>query len=100
LNDDAVRLLGAIGDLSTAGSQLSFEYDEFADDSTLSQVRAMPGMDEVASMWEGGLNEPPGEWLRRHDWNVRTYDRAALAVSYGRSLSDSSGGFLTATRGR
>jgi methyltransferase (TIGR00027 family) len=99
-NDDAVRLLGAIGDLSTTGSQLAFEYDELADDSTLSQVRAMPGMDEVASMWEGGLNEPPADWLRRHGWKVRTYARAALAVSYGRALSDSSGGFLTATRGR
>src|SRR5437899_6432325 len=85
-NDDAVRLLSAIGDLSATGSQLSFEYDEFADDSTLPQLRDMPAMQEVASMWEGGLNEPPAQWLRRHDWNVRTYDRAALALSYGRSM--------------
>jgi methyltransferase (TIGR00027 family) len=98
-NDAAVRLLAAVGELSASGSQLSFEYDEFADDSTLSQVRQMPGMQEVASMWEGGLHEPPEEWLRRHDWDVRTYERAALATTYGRSLSDSAaGGFLTATR--
>jgi methyltransferase (TIGR00027 family) len=100
-NDDAVRLLAAVGELSTGGSQLSFEYDEFADDSTLSQVRQMPGMQEVASMWEGGLHEPPEEWLRRHDWDVRTYDRAALATTYGRSRSGrAAGGFLTATRRR
>ena len=98
-NDDAVRLLTAVGGLSTTGSQLSFEYDEFADDSTLSQAREIPGMHEVASMWEGGLHEPPQEWLRRHDWDVRTYDRAALAMTYGRSLAESAtGGFLTATR--
>jgi methyltransferase (TIGR00027 family) len=98
-NDDAVRLLTAVGELSTSGSQFSFEYDEFADDSTLSQVREMPGMQEVASMWEGGLREPPEEWLRRHDWDVRTDDRAALALTYGRSMSDrATGGFLTATR--
>jgi methyltransferase (TIGR00027 family) len=49
-NDDAVRLLTAVGDLSASESQLSFEYDEFADNAPLSQVRAMPGMQEVASM--------------------------------------------------
>jgi methyltransferase (TIGR00027 family) len=94
-NDDALRLLTAVGELSTGGSQLSFEYD----DSTLSQARAMPGMQEVASMWRGGLNEDPEAWLTRHDWQVRTYPRAGLAVTYGRELSQSAtGGFLTAQR--
>lgn len=98
-NDDVVRLFTAVGELSTKGSQLAFEYDEFAQDSTLSQVRAMPGMQEVASMWEGGMSEDPAAWLRRHDWQVRMPDRAMLAVSYGRSLSESAtGGFLSAVR--
>jgi methyltransferase (TIGR00027 family) len=97
-NDDAMRLLTAVGELSTARSQLSFEYDDFAADSTLSRLRAMPGMEEVASMWAGGLREHPAEWLRRHGWRVRTHDRATLARSYGRPLADTTGGFVTAVR--
>jgi hypothetical protein len=59
----------------------------------------MPGMHEVASMWQGGLSQDPAEWLRQHDWQVSTTDRAALALSYGRPLSDNAvGGFLTASR--
>jgi hypothetical protein len=46
-SDDVERLLGLVGDLAAPGSQLSFEYDEFVHDSTLSQARAIPGMDEV-----------------------------------------------------
>jgi methyltransferase (TIGR00027 family) len=97
-NDDAARLLTSIGDQSATGSELSFEYDDFAADSTLSQVRAMPGMEEVASLWEGGLAEPPGDWLRSRGWQVRTHDRASLARSYRRPLADATGGFVTATR--
>ena len=97
-NDDTARLLTAIGELATNGSQLSFEYDDFADDSTLSQVRAMPGMEEVASMWEGGLIEHPAEWLSGNGWQVRTHDRASLAQTYRRPLADATGGFITATR--
>lgn len=96
--DEARRLLTAVGELSTSGSELSVEYDEFADDSTLSQARAMTGMQEVASMWQGGLNEHPETWLRRNDWQVRTYARADLSSTYGRRLSSAVGGFLTAQR--
>jgi methyltransferase (TIGR00027 family) len=97
-NDDAVRLLTSVGELSASGSRLSFEYDDFAGESTLSQVRAMPGMQEVASMWEGGLSDRPDEWLRAHGWQVRTDARAALAGTYRRPLADATGGFVTATR--
>jgi methyltransferase (TIGR00027 family) len=98
-NDDALRLLTAIGELSARDSRLSFEYDDFAADSTLSQVRTMPGMEEVASMWEGGLSDRPDEWLRANSWNVTTQDRASLAESYGRPLANgATGGFVTATR--
>jgi methyltransferase (TIGR00027 family) len=97
-NDDTERLLTTIGEQSATGSELSFEYDDFAADSTLSQVRAMPGMEEVASLWEGGLAEPPGDWLRSRGWQVRTHDRASLARSYRRPLADATGGFVTATR--
>jgi methyltransferase (TIGR00027 family) len=98
-NDDAVRLLSAVGDLSMSVSQLSFEYDDFADNSALSEVRAMQGMQEVASMWHGGLSQNPVEWLREHDWHVRTSDLATLAATYGRPLSGNpAGGYLIATR--
>jgi methyltransferase (TIGR00027 family) len=97
-NDDAVHLLTTVGELSANGSRLSFEYDDFAADSTLSQVRAMPGMQEVASMWEGGLIDRPDEWLRQHGWKVRTDARATLAATYRRPLADATGGFVTAIR--
>jgi len=95
---DAARLLEAVGELSDAGSRLSFDFDEFADDSMLSALRAEPAMAGVASMWEGGLGEQPVEWMRAHDWLVTTRDRAAVATSYGRRLADPTGGFLEATR--
>ena len=97
-NDDVIGLLTSVGRLSASGSQLSFEYDDFADDSTLSRARAMPGMQEVASMWEGGLIEHPEQWLSGHGWQVGTHARYALASSYRRPLPDPTGGFVVATR--
>ncbi len=75
-DDDARVLLAKVGELSASGSTLSFEYDDFAADSTLSQVRDMAGMEEVASMWEGGLRERPDAWLRAHGWDVTITERA------------------------
>jgi len=97
-NDDAARLLMKVGELSTTGSRLSFDFDEFAADSTLSKLRTAPGMEGVASMWEGGLSESPVEWMRAHGWLVTTRDRATVASGYGRPLADPTGGFLEATR--
>jgi hypothetical protein len=55
-------------------------------------------MQEVASMWQGGLLEQPAAWLGGHGWHVRRYDRASLAEIYRRPLRDATGGFVTATR--
>jgi methyltransferase (TIGR00027 family) len=100
-NDDAVRLLTSIGELSADDSQLAFEHDEFAEHSTLTRARAVEAMHEVTSLWEGGLREHAPDWLREHDWRVQTYDRATLARNYGRETTDNStAGFLTATRSR
>ncbi len=97
--DDAARLLSVIGELSPEGSRLSFEYDEFADDATLTQALARPAMQEVTSMWKGGLSENPADWLRRYGWKVSTRNRSKLAKEYGRPTPDSStAGFLTAIR--
>jgi methyltransferase (TIGR00027 family) len=95
---DARRLLTLVGDLSAPGNQLAFEYDDFAADSTLSQARAITGMEEVASMWEGGLTDRPDELLGANGWNVTKHDRVSLARSYGRPLADAAtGGFVIAT---
>ena len=59
----------------------------------------MPDMEEVASMWEGGLSERPDSWLRAHGWEVTASERATLARTYGRPLADNAtGGFVTGTR--
>jgi methyltransferase (TIGR00027 family) len=100
-NDDAVRLLTSVGDLSANDSRLAFEHDEFAEHSTLTRARAAEAMHEVTSLWEGGLSEHAPDWLREHDWHVQTHDRVALAREYGRPTTDTStAGFLTATRSR
>jgi len=95
-DDDARSLVTQVGALAAPGSTLSFEYDDFAADSTLSRVRDMAGMEEVASMWEGGLREPPDASLRANGWEVTRSDRATLAQRYGRPLANATGGFVTA----
>jgi methyltransferase (TIGR00027 family) len=98
-NDDAARLLTLIGELSTVGSRLAFENEEFADDATLSRARAAPVMQEVTSMWEGGLAENAADWLRGRGWDVSTAERSAVARELGRAApDDSSAGFLTEIR--
>jgi methyltransferase (TIGR00027 family) len=99
-HEDSVRLLTTVGELSTNDSQLSFDY-EAIDQSMPDQGRVMAGMEEVASMWHGGLNQRPEEWLREHHWEVESSDRLTLAAAFGRDLPDSAtSGFLTATRKR
>jgi methyltransferase (TIGR00027 family) len=98
-NDDAVRLVTAVGELSSPGSQLSFEDTSLADDSPLGRACRLPAMEEITSLWEGGLSEPAPGWLRRHGWQVETHDRSALATTYGRPLpDDSTSGFLIGVR--
>jgi methyltransferase (TIGR00027 family) len=94
---DAERLLVAVSELSSTGSRLAL--DHAADDSLLSQARAIPTMDEITAMWKNGLRETAAGWLRQHTWQVETLDEQALAAKYGRqSPSGSDAGFLTATR--
>jgi methyltransferase (TIGR00027 family) len=98
-NDAAVRLLTAVGELSASGSRLSCEHDEFASDSTLTRALAIPAMQPVTSMWDGGLRQNTAEWLHQHQWRVQTYSRSSLAGEYGRPTQQDSGtDLLTATR--
>jgi methyltransferase (TIGR00027 family) len=94
-SDDAERLLLRVGQLSASGSRLSFEYGE----AQLDQVRSMPAMEEVTSLWDGGLGDRAPEWLREHGWHVQTLSRDTLAEFYERTLlSDAGTRFLTAER--
>lgn len=97
--DQAANLLNAVGELSAAGSRISFEHGNIADASLLSEAHAMPRMDQYTSLWEGGLGEDAPDWLARHGWQVKTHDFDAVVASFGRPVpEDSGGGFLTAIR--
>jgi methyltransferase (TIGR00027 family) len=96
---DAARLLGQVGDLSGPRSQLALESARIADDSTLTEANALPALDQIATLWEGGLHQDAAGWLRDHGWRVEQHDRAALAERYRRPSADTStGGFVTAVR--
>jgi methyltransferase (TIGR00027 family) len=98
-DDDAQRLLITIGTLSSPGSQLGLDQATVTDDSLLAQARAMPAMEEIASMWRGGLSGYAARWLRQQDWQVETFNSASLRERYGRhTQGDSDDGFLVATR--
>ncbi len=100
-HDDAARLLTRITELSRPDSQLAVEAARLADDSTLTHAQAMPDLDQVSTLWKGGLNQDAAEWLRDRGWDVDEHDRATLAARYDRPISDTStGGYLTAIRER
>jgi methyltransferase (TIGR00027 family) len=98
-DDDAQRLLITIGTLSSPGSQLRLDHANIPDDSLLAQAHAMPAMEEIASMWRGGLSGNAIVWLREQGWRVETFNSASLREQYGRHTQhDSDDGFLAATR--
>jgi methyltransferase (TIGR00027 family) len=98
-DNDARRLLIAIDTLSSPGSQLGLDQATIQDDSLLAQARAMPAMEEIASMWRGGLSGNAAGWLRQQGWQVQTFNSESLRERYGRQTQrDSEDGFLVATR--
>lgn len=98
-DDEAVRLLTCVSDLSRPDSHLALEAARVADDATLSHARDLPALDQIATMWKGGLHGDAADWLEQHGWRVDRHDRAALAAAHGRPAADTSaGGFITATR--
>jgi methyltransferase (TIGR00027 family) len=98
-DDEAVRLLADVSDLSSPESHLALETARVVDDATLSHARDLPAFDQITTMWKGGLQQDAADWLEQHGWRVDKHDRKALSVSYRRPVADAStGGFLTATR--
>jgi methyltransferase (TIGR00027 family) len=77
-HDDAHRLLIAVDQLSSPGSRLALDQASVADDSLLSQARAMPTMAQITSMWKGGLDDNAALWLAQHGWQAETTDPKAL----------------------
>ncbi|WP_051163612.1 SAM-dependent methyltransferase [Nocardia brevicatena] len=55
--DEAARLLTAVGELSTPGSQLAFEHGGIAGAALLAQARGIPAMKQYTPLWQGGLGE-------------------------------------------
>ena len=93
--EEAAGLLTSVGDLSAAGSRVSFERNNAA---AVIAEDDREGIEEYASLWKGGLGPDTAGWLADRAWRTQTHDLATVAASYGRALPDSSlSGFLTAT---
>jgi methyltransferase (TIGR00027 family) len=95
---EAGRLFSMVGDLSVPGGRLAFEHDPAGLDTMTARARQIPAMRAYASLWKGGLGDPPG-WLAGHGWRPEFHRLTALGRAYGRPVVDSaSSGFLTAVR--
>ena len=95
---EAGRLLGAVSDLSAAGSQLAFEHNPAGADAVTAKARQLPGMRPYTALWRGGLDDAPG-WLSEHGWRTRFHELATLGRSYQRPVpGPARSGFLTAVR--
>ncbi len=98
-NDDAHHLLVSVSELSSSGTTLALDQPCIPEDSLLARAQAMPVMEDVASMWQGGLDDNAILWLRARGWAVEAIDGAALAAQYARGIGAfSNSDFLTATR--
>jgi methyltransferase (TIGR00027 family) len=96
---EATHLLTTMGELSAAGSQAAFEYEERDPGALREQARTLPALAAYAALWKGGLPDAPG-WLAARGWRPAAHDRAEVAARYGRAASGpSQGGFVVATRG-
>lgn len=95
--DEAMRLLGLVGEMSSRGSRLSCNYESGSVSADPAKQRPIIG--EFASLRKGGLGEDTPGWLARHGWMVETRLRAEVASSCGREMEERrTGGFLIATR--
>jgi methyltransferase (TIGR00027 family) len=98
--EEAAGLLSRLDGVSAPGSQVSCEHRDNAANSILAKARAAREMDEVTSLWKGGLGQDLAGWLGDRGWVVRTHDGTELADRYGRSHPDAASvGFLTAVKG-
>lgn len=99
-HDAADRLLTSIDSTSAPGSQVAFEASVGATDDIVARARTVPSMRKYASLWRGGLDGDPADWLRTHGWAPTVDTLSDLAARYGRPLRiESTSRLLTAARG-
>jgi methyltransferase (TIGR00027 family) len=97
--DRAERLLDAIGRLSFPGSRLAMDQPNLRGDSLLATASAMPSMDQITSMWKGGLVEDAASWLATRGWQPEAIQVAELEERYNRrGISSSTDRYVAATR--
>ncbi len=83
-SEEAEALLSRIGQLSPAGSRLSFEHGPYADDELLDRVVTTRAMRPAVATWKGGLRIPPGTWLDARGWASTTDSLAGIGSGLGR----------------
>lgn len=98
-DDDAQRLLVGIGDLSRSRTSLALDQPTIPEDSLLSRAQSMRALDEITSMWKGGMRENAISWLREHGWHAEPVEASSLAAQYRRmSSAVTNDVYLRATR--
>lgn len=97
--DAAERLLDAIGQLSFPGSRLAMDQPSLRGDSLLATASARPSMDQITSMWKGGLAEDAASWLAVRGWQPEAVQVAELEERYDRpGIGRSTDLYVVATR--
>jgi len=97
--DGAERLLAAIGRLSFPGSRLAMDQPSLRGDSLLATASGRPSMDQITSMWKGGLVEDAASWLAARGWQPEATQASELEERYNRRGSSSSTDlYVAATR--
>jgi methyltransferase (TIGR00027 family) len=86
-DDDARRLLVGIGDLSSSRTSLALDQPTIPEDSLLSRAQSVRALDEITSMWKGGMRENAISWLREHGWYAEPVEGSSLAAQYRRMSS-------------
>ena len=93
---DADRLLSTVTELSAPGSRIAFER---GDRTHRDEAANSPSMQRYSSLWRGGLDQPPSQWLTEHGWQPTEHELGDVAAGYGRPLRrQTSSGFVTAIR--
>jgi methyltransferase (TIGR00027 family) len=83
--DEAVALLETVGSLAAPGSQVSFEQSAATRiPGALNQFRQTAQLTDLLDLWKGGLGQDAAPFLTERGWRSRSYDRKAVAESYGR----------------
>ena len=97
---DAASLLTRVGQLSAAGSRVSFELGDLARGMARAGDVVAPDADPVLSLWRGGLGEDPVAWLDLNGWRAGAHRMGEVAAGYGRPApGEVRSGFVTAIRG-